>query len=251
MIQIKSAQQIEIMRAGGKILAHVLKLVGAAVRPGIGTKKLNQIAEQEIIQAGGFPIFKGYHGFPTGLCVSVDDEVVHGPALPNRQLQEGSLVGLDLGIRYPAKNGLITDMAVSVPVGKISPAAQKLLQVTESVLYAAVQNIKAGIHLGDISFAIQTAVEKNGFNVVRELVGHGVGKKLHEEPQIPNYGLLGSGPILASGMTLAIEPMVVAGDFDLIIDPQNKAYKTADGSLSAHFEHTILVTEHGFEILTQ
>jgi len=251
MIPIKTENQIEQMKKGGTILARVLNAAAKMVGPGIGTAELDEFVESEIRAANGFPIFKGYHGFPTALCTSINDEVVHAPAKPNRILKEGDIVGLDLCLRYPAKNGLVVDAALTVAVGKISKSAKKLMAATADALNVAIKKIKPGIKLGDISSAIQVAVEKKGFSVVRDLVGHGVGEKLHEEPQIPNYGLPGTGPILEAGMTLAIEPMVNAGRCFVMEDRKTGAFKTADGSLSAHFEHTVLVTEKGCEILTK
>jgi methionyl aminopeptidase len=251
MIIIKNRDQIEQMKKGGVILARILKAAAQIVGPGIGTAELDDFVEREIRVAGAFPIFKGYHGFPTALCTSINDEVVHAPAKPNRILKEGDIVGLDLGLRYPAKNGLVVDAATTVPVGKISKPAKKLMNAAEDALNTAIKKIKPGIKLGDISAAIQVEVEKKGFSVVRDLVGHGVGEKLHEEPQIPNFGLPGTGPVLAAGMTLAIEPMIAAGHYAVVEDRQTGAFKTADQSLSAHFEHTILVTAKGREILTK
>ncbi|MDD5289863.1 MAG: type I methionyl aminopeptidase [Patescibacteria group bacterium] len=251
MIIIKSSNQISQMREGGKILARVLNMAGKMVKPGIGTAELDEFVESEIRAAGGFPIFKGYHGFPTALCTSINDEVVHAPAKPNRVLKDGDIVGLDVGMRYPAKNGLVVDTATTVAVGKISKPAKKLMAAAKDALNVAIKKIKPGIKLGDISAAIQMEVEKKGFSVVRDLVGHGVGEKLHEEPQIPNFGLPGLGPIIKTGMTLAIEPMITAGHHAVVEDAKTGAFKTADNSLSAHFEHTILVTEKGCEILTK
>jgi methionyl aminopeptidase len=251
MIIIKSEKQIELMKEGGKILARILNAAAKMVKPGIGTAELDKFVEDEIRSAGAFPIFKGYQGFPTALCTSINDEVVHGPAKPNRILKDGDIIGLDLGLRYPAKNGLIVDMALTVEVGKVSKPTKKVVAAAKEALETAIKKIKPGNKLGDISSVIQVAVEKQGFSVVRDLVGHGVGEKLHEEPQIPNFGLPGTGPILEAGMTLAIEPMVIAGGYAVIEDPKSGAFRSADGSLSTHFEHTILVTEKGCEILTK
>lgn len=250
MIPIKTSQEIEIMRKGGKILASVLKLVAKAVKPGIGTQELDELAEDEIRLAGGFPIFKGYHGFPTAICTCLNNEIVHAPARPSRILKDGDILSLDLGLRYPAKNGLITDMAVTLPVGKITKLARKLISVTEQALYLSIKQIKPGNYLGDISWAIQKHAAKNNFSVVRDLSGHGVGKKLHEEPQILNYGKPKTGPILKPGMTLAIEPMLNQGDYRVIED-KHGIFKTKDNLLSAHFEHTVLITQTGVEILTK
>ncbi|MFH1610404.1 MAG: type I methionyl aminopeptidase [Patescibacteria group bacterium] len=251
MIPIKSEKEIQLMRQAGKELARILNLVVKKVKVGVGTKELDELAEKEIRKIGGFPIFKGYQGFPTVLCTCINEEVVHASAIPDRKLKDGDIFSIDIGIRLPSKNGMIADMATTVAVGKISKQAEKLMDVTKKSLELAIQKIKPDIYLGDISYAIQSYVEKNGFNVVRDLVGHGVGKKLHEDPQVPNYGLVKTGPILKSGMTLAIEPMVTAGKWQLEFKKENQAYMTVDKSLVAHFEHTVLITDKGAEILTK
>jgi len=250
MIIIKTNKEIEFMRQGGRILARVLKLVAERARPGVGTKELDEFAESEIRKAGGQPAFKGYRGFPSTLCTSINSEVVHAPAIPDRKLKEGDILSLDAGVRYPVKKGMVVDAAITLPVGKVSHKAKRLIKVTKKSLDLAIKKIRPGIYLGDISFTIQNFVEKNNFNVIRELVGHGVGRRVHEEPQIPNYGLKKTGPILQPGMTLAIEPMVAMGDFSVMLDKDKQTFKTKDGSLSAHFEHTVLVTEKGSEVLT-
>lgn len=239
------------MRQSGKILAAVLNLLTKEAKVGVGTKYLNELAEKEIIKAGGWPIFKGYQGFPTAICSCLTNEIVHAPALPDRILKNGDILTIDAGVRYPAKNGLITDMAITIPIGKITDQEEKLLKITHEALILAIKKIKPGIYLGDISFAIQEFVEKNNFNVIRDLVGHGVGDKLHEEPQIPNYGLKNTGPILQPGMTLAIEPMVSMGHYAITLGKNKQTFQMADNSPCAHFEHTVLVTEKGSEILTQ
>ena len=226
-------------------------MVAKKVAPGIGTKELDKLAEDEIRRAGGFPAFKGYQGFPSTLCTCINSEIVHAPAIPNRKLKDGDIFSIDVGMRWPAKKGLITDMAKTIPVGKVDKQAKEIMAVTEKSLNLAIKKIKPGVKLGDISFAIQQYVEKNKFNVVRELVGHGVGRKLHEEPQIPNYGRKDTGPQLEPGMTLAFEPMVTAGSFKIELGQDRQTYQTADGSLSAHFEHTILITKKGSEVLTK
>jgi len=251
MIIIKSKDEIEIMREGGKILAQILDKVIKEVKPGMGTRYLDKLAEDEIKLAGGWPAFKGYHRFPSTLCTCINEEVVHAPAIPDRKLKEGDLLSIDVGMRYPAKNGLVTDMATTVAVGNYSRVAKKLMEVTTKCLEEAIKQVKPGANLGNISAVIQKHAEKNKFNVVRELVGHGVGQKVHEPPQIPNYGVKNTGPVLAPGMTLAIEPMVVAGNYEVEIGKDGQTYRTADGSLAAHFEHTVLVTESGVEILTK
>ena len=249
MIYIKNEKEIETMRAGGKILAHILKQTLDKVVAGVGTADLDEFAENEIRSAGGFPMFKGYLGFPTALCTSLNNEVVHGPAKPNRILKEGDILSIDVGMRYPAKKGLITDMAFTVVVGSSSPQIDKLLQTTQSALDIAIQTAHAGVHLGDVCHAIEEVIFKAGYSYAQGLVGHGVGEKLHEDPQVPNFGRPGTGPLLEAGMTLAIEPMVCMGRGETF-EADNGAMVTLDGSLSAHFEHTILITEGKAEILT-
>ncbi|MFC1622570.1 type I methionyl aminopeptidase [Patescibacteria group bacterium] len=251
MIPIKNQQEIEIMRSGGKILATLLNLLKKQAQTGIGTLELDKFAENYILSQGGQPAFKGYHGFPSTLCTCLNSEVVHAPAKPNRVLKQGDILSIDVGMRYPAKQGLITDMAITLPIGKIDKLERKLIKTTKDCLAQAVKIIKPGVYLGDVSHAIQTLAEKNNFNVVRDLSGHGVGKKLHEEPQVLNYGLKNTGPILQSGMTLAIEPMLTAGSYEIILAKDKQTYLTRDNSLSAHFEHTVLITPQGAEILTK
>lgn len=250
MIPIKSQSEIEIMRQGGKHLAQILNLLAKQVKPGTNTQDLDKLAGTEIKKINGWPAFKGYRGFPTSICTCINEEVVHAPAIPNRILKDGDILSIDIGLRYPIKNGLITDTAITIPVGKISKSTKKLLEITKKSLDIAIKKIKPGIYLGDISYEIQKLVEKNKFNVVYELAGHGVGHKLHEPPQIPNYGEKGTGPILKHGMTLAIEPMVVNGRPEVIEDKKTSAFKTKDNSLAAHFEHTVLITEKGSAVLT-
>ena len=251
MIKIKTQQEIELMRKAGKELARIFDLIFKQVEVGMSTKYLDKLAEDEIRKINGFPIFKGYHGFPTAVCTCINAEVVHAAAVPDRKLQDGDIFSLDIGMRLPAKNGMIVDMAKTIGIGKISSEAKKLIKITEQVLDLAIKKIKPGIYLGNISNFIQIYTEKNSFNVVREMVGHGVGRKLHEDPQIPNYGLPSTGPVLQTGMVLAIEPMTTAEHWKLEYKKENQAYKTADNSLSAHFEHTVLVTENGSEVLTR
>lgn len=239
------------MRAGGHILAEVMSLVAAAVRPGVTTAELNDLAEKVLRQRGARSSFLNYgskdNPYPASLCTSVNQAVVHGIPSMNAVLVEGQIIGLDLGCWY---QGLCTDMAVTVPVGKVSPGAKKLLQVTEASLHEGLRCCRAGVPVGDIGHAIQTYVEANGFSVVRQLVGHGVGRAVHEEPAVPNFGRAGSGPKLAAGYTLAIEPMVNVGASAVEVLADGWTVVTADKSLSAHFEHTIVVTEEGYEILT-
>lgn len=249
MIYYKTQKEIEIIAAGGKILAAILKQVAEEVRPGIGTKDLDDLAERLILQKGGQPSFKNYRPsssdrpFPTTLCTSINDEVVHAPAIPNRILKEGDIIGLDIGMQY---KGLYTDMAVTVGVGQISKQAQRLLNVTQEALNLAIEQIKEGNHLSDIAAAIQNYAEKNGFSVVRELVGHGVGKKVHEDPNVPNFVTDESKLIpLRRGMVLAFEPMINVGGWQIDTADDNMTFVTADGSLSAQFEHTIALDHNG------
>ena len=251
MIPIKTPAQIQTMREAGKILARILDLVVREAKPGVGTKYLDALAEKEIRVNNGWPAFKGYQGFPSSICTCLTHEIVHAPAIPDRQLKTGDLLTIDIGMRYPAKNGLIVDMAITIPIGKITAQQKKLLQITKKSLNIAIKKIKPDIHLGIVSSTIQEFVEKNNFNVIRDLVGHGVGEKLHEEPQIPNFGEPDAGPILKSGMTLALEPMVSIGRHEIILDKNKQTFKMKDDSACAHFEHTVLVTEKGSEVLTK
>jgi len=232
------------MRKCGKILAAILDKLRMEIRPGIKTSHLDVIMAEESERKGVIPSFKGYHGFPANLCVSVNDEIVHG--IPGeRILQEGDIVSLDVGAKL---NGLHTDATITISVGQISKEAEELISVAEGSLKSGIAQAISGAWVGDISSAIQHYVESKGFSVVREYTGHGVGRELHEEPQIPNF-LVGKGPLLRKGMTLAIEPMVNAGDWHTKLAPNQWTVLTADGSLSAHFEHTIAITNNEAEIL--
>ena len=247
MIYIKTPEEIEKMREGGEILAQILKKVAENVRPGTSTKYLDKLATKLIYQNNAKPSFKGYEGYPNALCISVNEEVVHG--IPSsRILKEGDIIGLDLGIVY---KGMYTDHAVTVPAGGVSKKAQKLINVTKEALEQGIKQVKVDGYIGDVSWAIQKFVEENGFSVVRDLIGHGVGKKVQEEPEIPNFGQAGQGAKLEKGMTLAIEPMVNIGDWKVKILSDGWTVVTADGSLSAHFEHTIVVVKNGAEVLTK
>jgi methionyl aminopeptidase len=246
VIPIKSPTEIERMRAACAAAAQILKAVVALVEPGRTTKELDEAAGDVIVKCGGTSPFLGYKGYPGNICVSVNDEVVHG--IPGkRRLQYGDIVSLDVGV---VLNGFVGDNATTVPVGLVAPRTQELLQVTEQALHAGIAQARAGNRVGDISHAVQVAVEARGFSVVREFVGHGVGRKMHEEPQIPNYGQPGEGPKLKPGMTLAIEPMINAGVSAVQMLSDGWTVVTADGSPSAHFEHTVLVTVDEPEILT-
>ena len=245
-IIIKSDEEIATMRQAGRIVATVLEVLKVKVKPGMRTEELNVIAVKELNKLGAKPSFKGYRGYPASLCVSVNDEIVHG--IPGKRiLKEGDIVSLDFGAIY---NGFQGDAAVTVGVGKISPEAKKLIEATEGALKAGISAGHAGGRLGDISAAIQDYAESRGYSVVREYTGHGIGREMHEEPQIPNYGLKGEGPVLRRGMTFALEPMVNIGDWRTREGDDHWVVLTVDGSLSAHFEHTVAVTNGKLEVLT-
>ena len=247
MIKIKSPEEIKIMAEGGKILASIMKELEKKVRPGITTKELDRFAESLILKSGGKCSFKGYQDFPACLCTSINEEIVH--AVPsNRVLKEGDIISLDLGILY---KGFHTDMAITIPVGKIDPEVQRLMRVTKKALKRGIKKVRPGNTFGDIGNTIQRYVESQGFNVVRELCGHGIGKEIHEDPKILNYGKRHTGPEIKEGMTFCLEPMVTIGDWKLKKSKNGHGYETADGSLSAHFEHTIAVTKKGCQILTE
>ncbi len=257
MIKLKTADEIVILREGGKLLATVLKAVAKSVKPGISVFELNRISEKMILAAGAKPSFKGYKSrftdtpFPATLCASINNEVVHGPGTRERLINEGDIVGLDLGLIW---KGLFTDHAVTVPVGKVSPEAAKLIAVTEKAMYLGIEAVKPGNYIKDISTAVQKYVEKNGFSVVRDLVGHGVGYQVHEDPKVPNYvprGGQGEMVKIKENMVLAIEPMVNAGGWQVDTMDDGWTVVTADGSWSAHFEHTVVVTKDGCDILTK
>ena len=246
MVIIKSTEEIGIMRKCGKILAAILDKLRMEMRPGIKTSQLDVIMAEESEKRGVIPSFKNYRGFPANLCVSVNDEIVHG--IPGeRILQEGDIVSLDVGAKL---NGFHTDAAITIGVGQISKEAEELIAITEGSLKSGIAQAVSGAQIGDISFAIQHYVESKGFSVVREYTGHGVGRDLHEEPQIPNF-VVGKGPLLRKGMALAIEPMVNVGDWRTKLAANQWTVLTADGSLSAHFEHTIVITDNGAETLVQ
>ena len=280
MITIKTPEEINILREGGHQLADILQKVADAARPGISTLDLDRLAEELIFQYGGAPSFKGYKisdvrtPFPGSLCVSINDEVVHGIPRPDRILKEGDIVALDIGMWWPAgattnsqqlttytkkKSGignrelevaLATDMAVTIGIGKISPEAKRLIQATKEALETGIQAVRAGGKIGDISHAIETHLRAHKLGVVEELAGHGVGYEVHEEPFIPNLGKPGTGPEIKEGMVLALEPISTLGDPRVKLQKDEWTFKTVDGSLSAHFEHTIAVTKEGAEILT-
>jgi len=246
MIIRKSEQEIERMARAGAVVADVLALLGERARPGVTTEELDGIAEDYIRSQGGFPTFKGYRGYPASICTSPNDMVVHGIPRPYA-LAEGDVLSVDVGVTL---DGFVADSAYTFPVGEISPDAEHLLEACKAALAAGIAECRPGNRLSDISHAIQSATEEQGFSVIRSLVGHGVGRAMHEEPQIPNYGPPGRGPVLAAGMTFAIEPMINAGGPDVVVHDDEWSISTEDGSLSAHFEHTVAITEDGPRILT-
>jgi len=246
MIKIKSPEEIKIMAEGGKILASIMKELEKKVRPGITTKELDRFAESLILKSGGKCSFKGYQDFPACLCTSINEEIVH--AVPsNRVLKEGDIISLDLGILY---KGFHTDMAITIPVGKIDPEVQRLMRVTKKALKRGIKKVRPGNTFGDIGNTIQRYVESQGFNVVRDLCGHGIGRELHEEPKILNYGKRHLGPEIKEGMTFCLEPMVTVGDWKLKKSKDGHGFETQDGSLSCHFEHMMVVTKNGVKVLT-
>lgn len=254
MIKLKTAEDIQLLREGGRRLARVLREVSAAVRPGVETHELNELAERLIRAGGDEPSFLGYRPtfasrpFPAAICISVNDEIVHGiPTENNRTLQEGDIVGLDCGLTH---RGRIVDAAVTVGVGSIDEAAQELLAATKHALLAGVHAAKPGKRIGDISDAIETVGRKADYGIVYELGGHGVGYHVHEDPMVPNVGDPGTGPKLEENLVLALEPMFNEGTEDVVLAPDGYTYRTADGKRSAHFEHTIVITKKGAEILT-
>jgi len=256
MIKLKTKKEIEYLREGGIILGTILDTLSAMVEPGINTKVLEEKALAMIQEVGGSPAFKGYKvspkskGFPSALCASVNDDIVHGAATPGKFLKQGDIIGLDIGMKY---KGLFTDTAVTVPVGKISQDLQKLLFVTKECLELGIKQAKAGNTLRDITRAVQINAESNGFGVVRELVGHGVGHAVHEEPQVPNFDSGEKdvmGIVLKPGMVIAIEPMLTTGDWRIKTGQDGFALATIDGSMAAHFEHTVAIMEEGNIIIT-
>ncbi|MGB9935174.1 type I methionyl aminopeptidase [Thermodesulfovibrio sp. Kuro-1] len=248
MIILKSPEELKKMRKSCQIVAKVLKELKTYIKEGLTTKQIEQFVENLIIKMGGIPAFKGYRGYPASVCISINEQVVHGIPSEKVFIKEGDLVSVDVGVLCEHFYG---DAAYTYPIGKISKEAEKLLKITEEALYKGIAEAMEGKRIGDISHAIQMHVENNGFSVVRAFVGHGIGRSLHEEPQIPNFGTKGIGPMLKKGMTLAIEPMVNAGKHDVKILSDGWTAVTKDGSLSAHFEHTIAITEGEPEILTK
>ena len=248
MIQLKSQREIEIMARGGKILAETVRLMEQSVKPGMTTADLDKIAEDFIrSHPGAIPSFKGLYNFPASICSSINNEIVHGIPSKKRVLNEGDVVSIDVGVHY---EGYHTDSATTVAVGRVNEESQRLLTVTREALNAGVRAAKAGNHLGDIGAAVQEVVEAAGFSVVRDLVGHGIGTGFHEEPQVPNYGKPNRGIRLVPGLTIAIEPMVNVGKPGIRTMPDKWTVVTIDGKRSAHFEHTVAITEEGPRILT-
>jgi methionyl aminopeptidase len=247
MVFLKSRDEVEKIYHASQIVARTLEVLGKHVKTGVTTKELDRIAETEIRKAGATPAFKGYRGFPATLCVSINEEIVHG--IPSqRKLKEGDIVGLDLGAIW---HGFYGDAARTFLVGGVSEAAQQLVNVTEQSLKLAIEQCKPGNRIGDIGHVVQSYAEKHGYSVVRDFVGHGIGRNLHEEPQVPNYGNRGQGPRLKPGLVIAIEPMVCAGRADVDVLSDDWTAVTRDGSLSAHFEHSVAITENGPWVLSE
>lgn len=247
MVVLKTGRELEIMKEACRISAGALKLIGQAIEPGISTGELDRIAEKYILSQGGKPNFKNYNGYPATACISINNEVIHGIPKFSRKIKEGDIVSVDLGASFEGYNG---DNAATFAVGDISPEAKRLIDATRESLYEGIKMARAGGRIGDISHAIQSYVEARGFSVVRQFVGHGIGTKLHEAPEVPNFGNSGRGIRLLPGMTLAIEPMINIGSYDVKIQPDGWTVLTADGSLSAHFEHTVAITSNGPVIMT-
>ena len=246
MIIRKSPQEIERMARAGEVVADVLALLGERARPGVTTEDLDSLADEFIRSRGGSPTFKGYRGYPASICTSPNDMVVHGiPGL--YALSDGDVLSVDVGVTL---DGFVADSAYTFPIGEISGDAERLLEGCKAALAAGIEQCRPGNRLSDISHAIQAVTEEHGFSVVRSLVGHGVGRSMHEEPQIPNFGEPGRGPLLSAGMTFAIEPMINAGGPDVVIHDDEWSISTSDGSLSAHFEHTVAITDDAPRILT-
>jgi methionyl aminopeptidase len=246
MIIEKTPEEVDKMAASGTVLARCLQMLRSKARAGVTTGDLDEAAERFIRSQGGEPAFKGYRGFPGSICASPNSMIVHG--IPGRyKLQRGDILSIDVGV---VLDGWVSDAAVTVPIGPVSPIATRLMQSTREALFEAVEQVRLGNHLGDVSAAVQRKVEGDGFAIVRSLVGHGVGREMHEDPQIPNHGDPGTGPELEEGMVLAIEPMTTAGEDGIRVGSDNWSVYSSDGSLACHFEHTVAVTAHGPRILT-
>lgn len=252
-ITIKTKEEINTLREGGRHLALVLEQVTAAVAPGVSTFELDALAERLIVESGGTPAFKGYRvpgvrsAYPATMCISVNDEVVHAIPRKEKILAEGDVVSLDIGMEF---SKLITDMAITIGVGKVSSEIEKLIRATKESLDLGIAVVRPGAHIGDIGRAVEQRLKKDSLGIIRDLAGHGVGYQLHEDPFIPNFGSPGTGPELKEGMVLAIEPMATLGTWRVVLQKDEWTYKTADGSLAAHFEHTIAVSKDGVEVVT-
>ncbi|MBR3969350.1 MAG: type I methionyl aminopeptidase [Clostridia bacterium] len=248
MIVLKTGRELKVMREACRISAEALKLAGSAVEPGVTTAELDKIAEKYILSQGATPNFKNYNGYPATACISINNEVIHGIPSKNRVIKSGDIVSIDLGAKFEGYHG---DNAATFACGDVSPEAKRLMDTTRESLYEGIAAAVSGGRLGDIGAAVQQYVEKRGYSVVRQFVGHGIGTQLHEAPEVPNFGTHGRGVRLMPGMTLAIEPMVNMGDYDVKVMPDGWTVLTKDGSLSAHFEHTIVITPNGPQILTK
>lgn len=248
MIIIKTPEQIRKMRDAGKIVAEVLALMEENVRPGISTYELDQIAEKHIVASKAVPTFKGYGGFPASICTSINEEIVHGIPRPDRILNEGDIISVDVGATF---RGYVGDAARTFPVGEISQENARLIEVTKESFFKGIKKAVAGNRLGDISHGVQKHVERHGYSVIRDLVGHGVGENMHEDPSVPNYGKSGRGIRLATGLVLAVEPMVAAGHHSIKQLSDNWTYVTKDGSMTAHYENTFAISKGEAEILTR
>lgn len=247
MIEVKNEKELQKMRAAGKVTAAVLKLMTEMAKEGVSTGELDAAAEKTIRSFGAMPLFLGYYGFPACICASINEEIVHGIPKKDRILKSGDIISIDTGARL---DGFCSDAAITLGIGKVSDEAQRLMDVTKKSLFKAIGQVKAGRRLGDVQHAVETFAELNGMGVVRDYCGHGIGRNMHEEPSIPNFGKAGTGPLLQAGMVLAIEPMLTAGDYKVRELEDGWTVVTRDGSLAAHFEHTVAVTANGSEILT-
>ncbi|MBQ3596799.1 MAG: type I methionyl aminopeptidase [Clostridia bacterium] len=247
MIRVKSKSEIDCMRESGKITRDVLDYLGSKIKVGMTTKELDKLAYDYIISSGATPSFLGYNGFPASICSSIDDVVVHGIPSDNQFIKEGQIVSIDVGVIY---NGWQGDAARTFLVGKVSEEKQNLVKVTEECFFNAIRNLRDGSPIGDIGYYVQTHAESHGYGVVRALTGHGIGRDMHEDPSVPNYGKKGTGIRLREGVALAIEPMINAGSYKVTFMPDGWTVKTIDGKPSAHYENTVVITENGVEILT-
>lgn len=247
-MRLKTSSDIKKIRGGGKLLAGIVRKVASAAEPGISAAELNALAEKLIKEVGGTPSFKGFHGYPAAACISINEELVHGIPRTDKKVRSGDIVSVDIGLKF---KGLFTDMAVTVPVGKVDKKAKQLIKVTKQALGVAIHETKPNKTLGDVGYAIQHFIEAQGYGVVRSLVGHGVGFEVHEEPRVPNFGRQGEGELIVEGMVLAFEPMVTIGSHEVITEQDEWTIQTNDKSLSAHFEHTVAVTKKGCIILTK